>query len=317
MVHRTAENRSSFDILGLGSVAVDDLIYVESYPPPDTKTPVLRRERQGGGLTGTALVAASRLGSTCAYAGVLGNDELSEFVVGRFQHEGIDVTHLVERPDARPIHSLVVVDVGRQTRTIFFDRSGAVGADRDLPEADVIRSTRILFVDHFGMEGMIRAARVARASGIPVVADLERDESPHLPELLSLADHPILSRDFARYLTGASDPASAVRRLWTDERKVVVVTCGVEGCWYISNADPDTPQYHPAFHVKVVDTTGCGDVFHGAYASTLARGLDLPERIRFASAAAAIKATQPGGQAGIPTRAIVETFLKQNLLDFP
>jgi sugar/nucleoside kinase (ribokinase family) len=61
-----------------------------------------------------------------------------------------------------------------------------------------------------------------------------------------------------------------------------------------------------------VDTTGCGDVFHGAYASALARGLSLAERVRFAAAAAALKATRPGGQAGIPTRPEVEAFLQEH-----
>ena len=50
-----------FDILGLGCVAVDDLIYVEAFPSADAKTPVLRTDRQCGGLTATALVAGARL----------------------------------------------------------------------------------------------------------------------------------------------------------------------------------------------------------------------------------------------------------------
>ena len=82
-----------FDVLGFGSVAVDDLIYVESYPPADAKAPVLRTQRQCGGLTATALVAAARLGSSCAYAGVLGDDELSLFTIERMRQEGIDLTH--------------------------------------------------------------------------------------------------------------------------------------------------------------------------------------------------------------------------------
>src|SRR5436309_894891 len=93
------------DVLGLGCVTIDDLLYVAAYPAPDTKTPVLRRERQCGGLIGTALVAAARLGSKCAYAGLLGDDEFSAFVMERFRQEGIDVTHRVYRPEAKPIHS--------------------------------------------------------------------------------------------------------------------------------------------------------------------------------------------------------------------
>jgi sugar/nucleoside kinase (ribokinase family) len=92
--------------------------------------------------------------------------------------------------------------------------------------------------------------------------------------------------------------------------RAAVVTCGVEGCWYIGAETCRKPQHQPAFPVEVVDTTGCGDVFHGVYAATLAHGFDLPARIRWASAAAALKAKSLGGQAGIPQHAIVEQFLK-------
>lgn len=297
-----------FDILGLGCVAVDDLIYVEAFPPPDAKTPVLRTQRQCGGLTATALVAAARLGSTCAYAGVLGTDELSAFALAQMQREGISLAHALQRAEAGPVHSFIVVDEERQTRNIFFDASKAVGADDQCPDAKVIESARVLFVDTFGLGGMIRAARLARAVQIPVVADFERDSGAKFSELLGLVDHLILSQSFAQKLTGASDAAAAVELLWSSERKVVAVTCGAEGCWYRSAGAE--MQRQPAFKVKAVDTTGCGDVFHGAYASSLARGLSLGERIRFASAAAALKTTQPGGQAGIPTRSAVEQFLQ-------
>src|SRR6516162_4375395 len=114
----------SFDIVGLGCAAVDDLLYVPAYPPADAKVQILRRERQGGGLTATALVAAARLGSRCAYAGVLGEDELSHFLRQRFQREGVDISLVRHRLDARPIHSIIVVDEGTQTRNIFYDLEG-------------------------------------------------------------------------------------------------------------------------------------------------------------------------------------------------
>src|SRR5512133_1848243 len=81
------------DILGLGGVAVDDLVFVEAYPPADAKVVVARRERHCGGLTATALVAAARLGARCAYGGILGDDELSRFVEQTLVREGIDVSH--------------------------------------------------------------------------------------------------------------------------------------------------------------------------------------------------------------------------------
>lgn len=300
---------STFDVLGLGITTIDDLIYVPAYPPPDAKVQVLRSERQCGGLTATALVAAARLGARCAYAGMLGDDELSRFVIGRLEAEGIDTTHVVRRADACPIHSRIIVDLARQTRNIFYEVKGVNGAGPDRPAAEVIRAAKVLFVDHYGMPGTVRAARIARAAGIPIVGDLERQEdTPLFLELLELIDHLIVSEEFALALTGETDPALAARALWGPERQVVVVTCGPAGSWSVDRAGE--PRHQPAYPVHVVDTTGCGDVFHGAYAAGLALGQNLPERLRLASAAAALKATQPGGQAGIPSRAEVAAFLE-------
>ena len=100
-----------FEILGLGGIAVDDLIYVDSYPPPDTKTLSQGRERRCGGLTATALVAASRAGKRCAFAGLLGPDELSAYARGALQREGVDVKHVVRHSDGRPIHALSLIHI--------------------------------------------------------------------------------------------------------------------------------------------------------------------------------------------------------------
>ena len=303
---------ASFDVLGLGIVTVDDLLYVEHYPPPDAKVPVRRRLRQCGGLTGTALVAAARLGARCAFAGILADDELSDFIRWTFLHEGIDLSH--EHPNAarRPIHSTIIVDETTRTRTIFFERDPSRYDGHDWPPESLIRSSKVLFLDHDYLRARHPGRPAARDAGVPIVADYERDEAPDFAELLGLTDHLIVSRDFAARLTGVSDPKEAVVRLWSARRAVAVVTDGEAGCWWVDAANPNEPRYQPAFPVAVVDTTGCGDVFHGAYASALARGLALPDRLQFASAAAAIKATQAGGQAGIPTRIEVAEFSRRH-----
>jgi len=301
--------KPKFDILGLGAVAVDELIYAETYPPPDSKARVLRTERQCGGLTAIALIAASRLGARCAYAGVLGEDELSRFAIREMGKEGVDLKYLRQRRGARPVHSFIVIDSARGTRNIFCDAARAIGAGDNWPTTEVIRGARVLFVDHIGIRGMIRAAKIARRAGIPVVADLEQDSAAGFPTLFALVDHLIVSQSFATKLTGEQNPARAAKALWVPQRKVVAITCGEKGCWYLEARGMAEARRHPAFKVNAVDTTGCGDVFHGAYASALARGKRVEERIRFASAAAALKATTPGARNGIPTRSAVEKFL--------
>jgi ribokinase len=305
--------KPKFDLLALGGVAVDDLLYAASYPPADEKAVVLCRERQCGGISAIALITAARLGCACAYGGVLGQDELSDFAAAQMQAEGINLKHLSRRAEVRPIHSVIIIDTTCGSRNIFFDVNGVLGAAPDWPPAAVIESARVLFVDWFSIPGMIRAARLARQAGIPTVGDFEQVPLPGLPVLLGLTDHLIVSESFAGKLTGAGEPRRALEKLWKKHHQLVAVTSGAKGCWYLSAENPSLPRHQPAFKVKVVDTTGCGDVFHGAYAAALAEGMNVPERMRFAAAAAALKATKPGAQKGIPTLAEVRKFLRLSL----
>jgi sulfofructose kinase len=299
-----------FDILGFGAVAVDELLYVDQYPPAESKIRVHRRTSQCGGLTGTALVAAARLDARCAYVGMLGNDELSQYVLDCFKCEGIDTTHCRRRDSARPAHSTIIVDERHKTRTVFASLAGDIGPAADHPPADLIHSAKVIIIDHHGVEGSIRAAKIARQSGAAVVADFERDPEGDFSNLVDLVDHLVLSAKFASQLTGKNDAAAAASALWTPQRRAVVITCGVEGCWYLGQ-HAKQPVHCPAYTVDVVDTTGCGDVFHGAYAAALARDKTLEQCVKFASAAAALKATKRGGQAGCPTTAAVEDFLQR------
>lgn len=297
----------AYDVLGLGAIAVDDLLFVDHYPPAEAKVRVQTRLRQAGGLTGNALVAAARLGARAAYAGLIGDDELSHFVMQVFDREGVDHGASVARSDARPAHSTIIVDQRHHTRTIFSSAEGELGPDAQRPDAAVLRRARVLLIDHHGVEGTRRAAEIARCGGVAVVADMERDPGGRFADVLALVDHLVLSQRFACQMCGSDDPAEACRRLWRDDRQAVVVTCGSAGCWYFDAAGG--PVHQPAFPVDVVDTTGCGDVFHGAYCTGLARGMGLAARVRFAAAAAGLKAMHAGGQAGAPTLAAVEQLL--------
>jgi len=300
-----------FDILGLGSTAVDELVSVEHFPEPDSNLRISSRIRQCGGLTATALMAAARMGARCAYAGVLGEDPDSKYVLEVLDQEGIHVRHARRRSGARPVRSFIIVDQRAGTRTILYDIKGVMGASPKFPSERLIASSRVLFVDRFGMAGMLRAARIARAAGRPVVGDFQRTDIPRLGQLMELVDHLIVPHCFAASLTGSAHPAHAVRRLLERGHSVAVVTKGEQGCWY-QTPHMKISRHIPAFQVRTVDTTGCGDVFHGAYAAALAEGREVEDRLLFATAAAALKATKSGNPDGIPQRATVESFIQRH-----
>ena len=305
-----ADLSAAWDVLGIGVVTVDDLIYVDHYPSPGSKMPIQVQRREGGGLTGTALVAASRLGARCALAGVLGSDELSRFSLQELEREGVDCNPVLRRDGARPIHSLVIVDLSTGQRTIIYSIAGYTRLRREEITEELIADCRVLFVDHLAGEGGLRAVELARAQGIPVVADIEGEDRPGVSDLMRQVDHLIVGVDLAQRLTGENGPGDMVRALSEDGRACCVVTAGERGCWYSEGGR--AVRHCPAFRVQVVDTTGCGDVFHGAYAACIAQGQSASTAVRLATAAAGIKATQPGGRAGIPDRATIDRFLKQH-----
>ena len=300
----------TWDILGLGCVAVDDLLFVPNFPIADTKVRVFKHERQCGGLTGTALVTAARLGARCAFAGLLGTDELSRVVEENFLHEGVDASFAPRAKDAPVPHSVIIVGMETGSRNIFYRIDGRAGADDLLPDESIIRRSRVLFIDQYGMSGNLRAASIAQAAGIPIVADFEEASDPRFPEMLKLVDHLVLPSDLAEEITGAKSAAAAAEALWHKERQAVVITRGSAGSWFLGK--DEIVQHQPAFQVRAIDTTGCGDVFHGAYAAALAQGATLRECVRLATAAAGLKATHHGGQRGIPTRKQIEEFMRTN-----
>jgi sulfofructose kinase len=301
---------TAWDLLGFGVVAVDDLIYVDHYPAPGTKLQILAQRREGGGLAATALVAASRLGARSAYAGVLGDDELSRFSLQELTREGVDCTPVLRRTQARPIHSMVIVDRSTAQRTILYTTEGYTQRRPEEITDELVAKCRVLFVDHLTLEGGLRAVELAHVHGIPIVGDIEGVNWPGIWDLMHQIDHLIVGVDLAERVTGENEPEDMVRAFSENGRACAVVTAGERGCWYAEHGG--TVRHHPAFKVQVVDTTGCGDVFHGTYAASLAQGEPVDTAVQIATAAAGIKATQPGGRAGIPSRATIDRFLREH-----
>ncbi|MCX7707318.1 MAG: PfkB family carbohydrate kinase, partial [Anaerolineae bacterium] len=179
----------------------------------------------------------------------------------------------------------------------------------EMAPVETLAACRVLFVDHTVAAFALEVVPLARRLGIPVVADLER-VTPEASALLPMVDHLVVGEGFAQQVTGSAEPAVMVRRLMTPGRTACVVTAGERGCWYAGEETGGEVRHQPALRVLAVDTTGCGDVFHGAYAAMLARGEPLARAVAVATVAAGLKATQPGGRSGIPDWNTVAKWLR-------
>lgn len=281
-----------FDVVGVGCVSIDDLLYVDAFQTDD-KGRIQASERQPGGNIATALVAAAGLGASVAFVGRLSNREDGALVRADLAAHGVDLQFALPDPQARPIRATVVV-FKHGDRFIAYDDATTIGL---LPGDDVtpLLQARTLLLDTYALAPTINALG-SDVNRVLIVADVEGEvESDSLEQV----QHLVLPMAFARQLTGETEPAAIVGALWNDRRAAVVVTDGADGVWFRNAARADC-QHEPSFEVPVIDTTGCGDVFHGAYAVALARGWDALERVRFAAAAGAICATGRGGRGHLP-----------------
>jgi len=296
-----------WDVLGIGNAAVDDLVYLPHFPLPDTKLTVQSMLRQGGGLTATALVAAARQGARVAYCCALGLDDLSDYTLAELVREGVDVSPVQRVAGARPYQSVILVDTSTGQRTIL-KQPGQMQPDLSVITPELVTRARVLLVDHLLPQAVLAAAQIARAHGIPVVADVESSAFAEENSLMPLIDHLIISIGVAQRLTGLNDPGAMLRSLSHPQRACLAITAGEDGVYYCIAGGAVT--HIPALRVQAVDTTGCGDVFHGAYAAALARGETIQQAIAIANVTAGRKATQPGGRLGIPSLETAKRFLE-------
>jgi ribokinase len=301
-----------FDIIGLGLATLDILIRMADLPTWERGAGCSAIGLDGGGPVGTACVAAARLGARVGYVGTSGNDQLGALKVQSLHEDGVDLSRLVGRD--QPENHVVVVYVNQDTGERVF--SGLHCFDHlplqvnELDQA-YITSASYLHLDGTYPEATRQAAQWMHAAGKMVSLDCAKSDGKSvwggLKELVPCTDILICGSGFGRALTGHADLWQAGEAMLSLGPKIVVQTEGIDGS-YTTTADE---SFHiPAFNVDVLDTTGAGDVFHGAYLVGLLRGWNLRAVAQFATAVSAIKCTQLGGRKGIPTFGQTLTFLR-------
>lgn len=292
-------------VAGFGAVAVDQLVYVDQ-PYAAGKGRIIGRHTSYGGNAGTALAVAAALGGQARFIGYLPDKAMWPEVYADLAGYNIDVSSATAPPGTPPIRATILITPDDE-RFVAFDDDTLVGAPLDL-DLELVTSAGVLLLDGYNPISGLRAVRAARAAGVPVVGDLERIDAEGLDELQREIDHLVVPLAFAAAYTGTDSPDAAIRWLWNGHRSAVVVTDGRHGSWY-KDGNAAAVKHIPAFPVEVVDTNGCGDVFHGAYAVSIAQGHPIDQALARASAAAAICATARGGRGRIPTEQDVRQLL--------
>lgn len=297
------DTRKEVDVLCVGQASYDLVFAVGHQPGANEKIAATGHTNCGGGPAANAAVTVARLGGQAAFAGYLDLDLYGESHYRELQQEGVLCDYIVRGARPTPLSAIIVKPDG--ARTVVNHRLASVPLRSDEVALQPLFCKFMLFDGYEPLLGE-HLARLARAKKIPTMLDAG---SMHAgtEKLMPLVDYLVCSEPFAQQYSGRTDLGEALALL-AGFAPHVVITCGEKGLFWKT---PTTKGTMDAFSITVLDTTGAGDVFHGALAIALARQTEWQQALRYASVAAALCCTRLGARPGIPNEAEVKAFLQR------
>ncbi|WEM45263.1 PfkB family carbohydrate kinase (plasmid) [Photobacterium sp. DA100] len=288
----------------LGITVLDRIQRIDSLPTQGGKFVAKDYFEVGGGPAATAAVAVAKLGHDVDFIGRVGQDAIADTMLTELAGYNVNVDKVVKIADASSAFSAVLVDDEGERMIINYQDTSL---KRDTKPLELIDFSiyKTVLTDVRWVEGAKYALEQAKKYNIPSV--LDADITPDaIDDLVKLADHVAFSEPGLEKFTGSSDPIEGLKIAQKRTKGKVYVTVGSKGCYWFESGEL---CHQPGVKVDVVDTTGAGDVFHGALAVAVAEAMPARKSVIFSNTVAAIKCTKRGGREGIPTRSEVDSQL--------
>lgn len=287
---------ASFDVVGVGLNATDTMLVVPHFPAYGGKVPFLSEAYSPGGQVATAMVACAKLGLRAKYIGTIGDDERGRIQLESLRGSGINLDHVQLRRNCPNQSAYIVIDQATGERTVFWNRPDCLRLAPEEITPGQIACARLLHIDGHDTAAVESAARIARSHGIPVTVDVDTIY-PGFDRVLPLVDYLIASSDFPGRWTCMTDPFDALAAIQQQYgTRVAAMTLGAHGALALAEG---RYLYSPAFVVDCLDTTGAGDVFHGAFCYSVLQKMPLAEALEFSNAMAALNCTGEGARGHV------------------
>jgi len=297
-----------FDLVGVGLNATDSLLLVSKYPELGGKIAYEQEIVSPGGQVATALATCSKLGLRTKYIGVVGDDERGRIQMASLREAGLNLDDVEIRAGCPNQSAYIVIDQSTGERTIFWNRPDRLALDPARIAPEKIAGARMLHIDGHDTPAVARAARIARDHGIPVSVDVD-NVYPGLDQVLPCVDYLVGSTQFPVRWTGERDAFRALARIQKEYgMRGIATTLGSHGALAREGGQF---VYSPGFMVNCVDTTGAGDVFHGAFCYSVLKGASVRDALEFSNAMAALNCTRLGARGGITTVAEARDLIER------
>jgi sugar/nucleoside kinase (ribokinase family) len=283
-------------VIGIGAATWDHLMLVPEFPASEGVTQALAVSQDGGGPVATALCVLASLGSPTMLLDSQSDDLIGRQILRALSDHGVDATAVRVHLSCVSAQAHILVRQRDGARHIFFVPATAPELQSEDVDPYLIRGAALVHINGRHESAARRAVALAIEAGVPVSFDGGAGRyRESIRDLVFASSLRILAKDFALKFTGEGDLSSAADSLLADKPSLLVITDGIAGSQVWSE---DEPAFHqPAFPVPdVVDTTGCGDVFHGAFLHGWLQKWPVRQTAEFASKLASETARGLGGR---------------------
>jgi Sugar kinases, ribokinase family len=303
------------DVIGIENPVADFLVQSKRLPHSNEAIPFERTSWQGGGNISSAIVAAARLGAKAGMVGIVVDDPYGNFCVNDFKRHGIDVSHIIFEKEGSTGFCVCLAETSTRARSFIYAENSCRKINLDELDKKYIISSKYLHIGVIGgmSAATIQAAKWAKENGVKVSIDAGYFD-PDVEKYLDLFDVFVASEFYYDGLFDDKNYKKNCAKLQSKGPGIVVVTLGIKGS--VGMQDGRYFEVPTFVEVPVADSTGAGDVFHGAFIYGLLQGWNAEETAKFSSAVSSIKCTRLGGRAAIPDRVTVDRFLKDGYIDY-
>ena len=332
--------QKNIDIIGIGASTLDRFIVVDHYPTGREVQQVVSSTTDGGGPVATALAVAGKYGARTAMIDSIGDDMVGRHILDDFEKYNVNTNAIQVERGAKSGVATILVKQSTGERAVFFERSTATEPDFLEVHKQLIEDAYILHINGRHRQLMRSAMAVAKEAGTIISLDGGAQRYDEDMKPITEDSHiVIVARDYAEKYTGTTNLEDACRIIHDRGALIAGVTDGANGSYFVW---PDGTAYRcePFPQKSIVDTTGAGDSFHGAFLANLAHIInhmkgqetistskshgafiravellkhcahsDLEKAAIFASAVASLNTQGIGGRSPLPTLQSVQELI--------
>ncbi len=299
-----------YDCVGIGIFPLDIFVFLKEYPKSNQTVKALETFIQSGGPTGNAMSTLAKFGRNTAIIGNVGNDQNAETVISEFKKDNICTNGLNRIKNKPHTVAYIWVDTNNGNRTIAVSQELPKAKKLSKKQKEIILSSKFVLIDGTEPHISYQALLLAKKNKIPTMLDAGNiSEAPM--HLVKLADYVIGSEFFAKGITPKRKISEKLKYIYDRNKKLVAITLGSKGSIIYDGKKIIKQKAYSIDHV--VDTTGAGDIFHGAFIEGILNKWSIKKTAEFASITAGLKCTKKGGKKGIPTIKTVLRKIKKNV----